>query len=60
MKMAYDKGAKAMWILNVGDIKPAEYLTELFLDMAWDINSISNNKEGLDNHFKVMAYQGIW
>ncbi len=52
MKMAYDKGAKAMWILNVGDIKPAEYLTELFLDMAWDINSISNNKEGLDNHLK--------
>lgn len=50
MKMAYDKGAKDMWILNVGDIKPAEYLTELFLDMAWNISSIENSREGLDKH----------
>lgn len=50
MKLAYDKGAKEMWILNVGDIKPAEYLTELFMDMAWDINSIENNIQGIDNH----------
>jgi hypothetical protein len=50
MKLAYDKGAKDMWILNVGDIKPAEYLTELFLDMAWDINAIENNMKGLDKH----------
>ncbi|UKT64233.1 glycosyl hydrolase 115 family protein [Pedobacter mucosus] len=50
MKLAYDKGAKDMWILNVGDIKPGEYLTELFLDMAWNINAIQNSKEGLDNH----------
>lgn len=50
MKLAYDKGAQDMWILNVGDIKPAEYLIELFLDMAWDINSIDNSKEGLDKH----------
>lgn len=41
MKRAWDYGAQKMWILNVGDIKPAEYLMELFLDMAWDINSIS-------------------
>lgn len=50
MKLAYDKGARDMWILNVGDIKPAEYLTELFMDMAWDINSIENNIQGIDNH----------
>jgi hypothetical protein len=50
MKLAYDKGAKDMWILNVGDIKPGEYLTELFLDMAWNINAIQNNAEGLDKH----------
>ena len=25
-------------ILNVGDLKPGEYLTEFFLDMAWDIH----------------------
>lgn len=50
MKLAYDKGAKDIWILNVGDIKPAEYLTELFLDMAWDIAGIEGNREGLDAH----------
>lgn len=52
MKTAYDKGAKDMWILNVGDIKPAEYLTELFLDMAWDIDGIENNTAGLDRHLR--------
>lgn len=50
MKLAYDKGTRDLWILNVGDIKPAEYLIELFLDMAWDINAIENNIDGLDKH----------
>ena len=50
MKLAYDKNAHDMWILNVGDIKPSEYLTELFLDMAWDINAIESNEEGLEKH----------
>lgn len=40
MKRAYEHGADRLWILNVGDLKPAEYLTEYFLDMAWDIGSI--------------------
>ena len=52
MKLAYDKGAKDIWILNVGDIKPGEYLTELFLDMAWNIGSVADNKEGLDAHLQ--------
>ncbi|MGB3005263.1 MAG: glycosyl hydrolase 115 family protein [Chitinophagaceae bacterium] len=50
MKMAYDKGAKDMWVVNVGDIKPAEYLTELFLDMGWNIESIENSSKGLEKH----------
>jgi hypothetical protein len=50
MHMAYEKGAKEMWIVNVGDIKPGEYLTELFLDMAWSIDSIANNQQGLEQH----------
>lgn len=50
MKLAYDKGTKDMWILNVGDIKPAEYLIEFFMDMAWNINFIEPNKNGLDAH----------
>lgn len=52
MKMAYDKGAREMWILNVGDIKPAEYLIELVMDMAWDIDSIEGNRQGLDLHLR--------
>ncbi len=50
MKTAYNKGIRDMWVLNVGDIKPAEYLIEMFLDMAWDINGIENSKEGTDKY----------
>jgi hypothetical protein len=41
MSRAYQQGAQRMWIANVGDIKPAEYAMEFFLDLAWDINSIN-------------------
>jgi len=36
MTKAYRMDARRLWILNVGDIKPGEYLTQLFLDMAFD------------------------
>jgi hypothetical protein len=35
---AWDKGARNVWIANVGDIKPAEIGTSHFLEMAWDID----------------------
>ncbi|CAD5283255.1 MULTISPECIES: glycosyl hydrolase 115 family protein [unclassified Imperialibacter] len=41
MTKAYENGARKIWIANVGDIKPGEYDIELFLDLAWDINSVS-------------------
>ncbi|WP_258104215.1 glycosyl hydrolase 115 family protein [Marinoscillum sp. MHG1-6] len=41
MTRAFQNGAKKIWIANVGDIKPAEYNMEFFLDLAWDVNSIS-------------------
>ena len=50
MKMAYEKNARDIWVVNVGDIKPAEYLTELFLDLAWDATSIESSKKGMENH----------
>ena len=50
MKLAYDKGSRDLWVVNVGDIKPGEYLTELFLDMAWNIDGIANSKTGLEAH----------
>lgn len=41
MSEAYRHGIRKMWVLNVGDIKPAEYQTELFMDMAWDMDGVS-------------------
>ncbi len=32
---AYMRGIDKMWVLNVGDIKPAEYLIEDFMNLAW-------------------------
>lgn len=40
MSEAWHKGIQRYWILNVGDIKPAEYQIELFMDMAWNMNRI--------------------
>ena len=37
MSKAYNHGAERIWIVNAGDIKPAEIGTEFFLEMAWDI-----------------------
>lgn len=48
MSLAYERGIQKMWILNVGDIKPAEYQVELFLDMAWNLEGVS--KEGVIAH----------
>lgn len=50
MKLAYDRGIQRMWIVNVGDIKPAEYQIELFLDMAWNIDAVA--KQGVSNHLE--------
>ena len=48
MKEAYDCGIQKIWILNVGDIKPIEYQTELFLDMAWNIDQFTEG--GVSDH----------
>lgn len=50
MKQAYDEGIQKMWILNVGDIKPAEYQIELFMDMAWNIEAVAS--EGVTSHLE--------
>lgn len=41
MRRAWDFGARKVWALNVGDIKPAEYEIEFFMDMAWNIDKIN-------------------
>lgn len=50
MSEAYNRGIQKMWILNVGDIKPAEYQIELFMDMAWDMDSVA--KSGVSCHME--------
>lgn len=53
MHKAWDYGARRIWIANVGDIKPAAYNIELFLDMAWNIGSIAS--DGLPGHMRRWA-----
>ncbi|WP_273162425.1 glycosyl hydrolase 115 family protein [Massilia timonae] len=36
LQRAWTTGAQRLWMLNVGDIKPNEYLAEYFLDAAFD------------------------
>jgi hypothetical protein len=36
MTKAYDHGARRYWILNVGDLKPAESDIDYFLQLAWN------------------------
>lgn len=50
MSLAYDRGIQKIWILNVGDIKPAEYQIELFLDMAWDMDQV--RRIGPEKHLR--------
>ncbi|KAF7558243.1 hypothetical protein G7Z17_g156 [Cylindrodendrum hubeiense] len=38
MHLAYEKGAREIWIANVGDLKPLEIPMTHFLDMAYDMS----------------------
>ncbi len=41
MDLAYRRDARAMWIVNVGDIKPMEYPLGFFMTMAWDPDAMT-------------------
>ena len=41
LRQAYDNHVRQLWIANVHDPKVAAYDLQLFLDMAWDINSVT-------------------
>jgi len=41
MREAYDYNARKLWIVNVHEPKVAAYDLELFLDMAWNIESVT-------------------
>ncbi|MDE6379295.1 MAG: glycosyl hydrolase 115 family protein, partial [Muribaculaceae bacterium] len=40
MRQAFDRNVRKLWIANVHDPKIAGYDLELFMDMAWDIESV--------------------
>lgn len=44
MLKAYETGANRLWVLNVGDIKPQEYNTQQFLDMAYNMAPFKDSK----------------
>ena len=43
LEKAYRATADRLWVVNVGDIKPAEYHITLFMDMAYDIERFNFN-----------------
>jgi hypothetical protein len=52
MLKAYKTNSRELWILNVGDLKPAEYNMQLFLDMAYDINNFQDPNY-VDKHMQT-------
>lgn len=50
LERAYNYNARQLWIINVGDIKPGEYLLEYCMDMAWDKNVLFNRNS--NEHLK--------
>lgn len=45
MGRAWAENARREWILNVGDIKPGEYLTQYFLDLAFDARTFDETPQ---------------
>ena len=52
MTKAYDYQARTVWLVNVGDLKPAEIGTEFFLRLAWDPEQF--------RHFNQLDYLRQW
>lgn len=43
LQLTYDYGVDKIWILNVGDLKPCEYMMDFFLNMAWNPKAFNQN-----------------
>lgn len=52
MTKAYDYQARTVWLVNVGDLKPAEIGMEFFLTLAWDVEKY--------RHFDQARYLRQW
>ncbi len=36
LSKSYENGSKALWVVNVGDIKPAELAIDFYAQLAWN------------------------
>jgi hypothetical protein len=52
MDLAWQRGARQLWIVNVGDIKPMEVPLSFFMEQAWD-------PEGM-TRFRLLDWHDIW
>ena len=59
MKAAYDHNCKKLWIVNVHDPKVAAYDLEFFLDMAWDIESLTPSPSPIGEGSKMTIEQHL-
>jgi hypothetical protein len=53
MSKAYENGMREFWMLNVGDIKPAEIGIEFFMQMAYDAGKW--RRDNLNEYLKTWA-----
>lgn len=44
LSKAYNQGIQTLWVINVGDIKPAEMELEFCMDLAWDVDRWAPDK----------------
>ena len=44
LSKAYENGMQRFWMVNVGDIKPAEVEFEFCMELAWNVNSWTPDK----------------
>jgi hypothetical protein len=58
MTKAYDMNARNLWVVNVGDIKPAEYSIQLFMDMAYRIQPF-NDSNYPKTHLKNWIFDNL-
>lgn len=55
MHLAYEYGAKQVWIVNVGDLKPMEFPISFFMDYAWSPDNWPAKR--LDEYTRLWAGQ---
>jgi hypothetical protein len=53
LSKAHEHGAREFWMLNVGDLKPAEIGVEFFFDLAWAVDRWS--PDNLDDFLPAWA-----